>query len=571
MKILQRRSSMRLVSFTVENFRSIKKAYKIHVGTEKTVLVGPNNEGKSNLLKAFSVGLNLLLAERDEYSFRLRGDGYNWQKDFPLDLQEKDPKGESDIEFEFELDQKEKTTFKKITGSDWDSTLKVLISFSPSRPKIEIKTKGRAKKSVNEKQEKILEFLRKHIAFHSVPAIRTADLTRRLASRLIFQDLESQKKSAEYLELQKKIEDIESVAFKSLSDKTKAYLSDFVADCESVTFKRIKDRYVSSESLDLIINDGVSTSIEAKGDGIQSLIAIAMIVLTSEVKAQGKSQFCTIEEPESHLHPKAVHEVSRALNKISANIQTIISTHSPLIIDRENIKNNIIVDGGRAYSAENISQLRDILGIQRTDNLESTRAILLCEGPSDRLILTTWLRTLSPRLSEALTKGILDIVPIHGIGKLEYQINLYKSLLCAIHLFSDYDKASKERVEIALKNKRLEHSEYNYSILKGHKESELEDFIQVECYQSILSSYGIDLGNGEFKNKTKKWTDKIRILFKNIGKDFPYSLEEEIKTKVSEAVQSSPHNSMKEDAREIMDSLVLSLELKTGISAKKNS
>lgn len=104
--------------------------------------------------------------------------------------------------------------------------------------------------------------------------------------------------------------------------------------------------------------------------------------------------------------------------------------------------------------------------------------------------------------------------------------------------------------------------------MKGYKESELEDFIQVECYESILSSYGIDLSHGDFKNKTKKWTDRIRSLFKNIGKDFPYDLEEEIKTKVSEAVQGSPQSSMKEEAREIMDSLVRSLEFKTGSSNK---
>lgn len=40
---------MRLVSFSVRRFRSITEAYKLPLG-DYSVLVGPNNEGKSNIL-----------------------------------------------------------------------------------------------------------------------------------------------------------------------------------------------------------------------------------------------------------------------------------------------------------------------------------------------------------------------------------------------------------------------------------------------------------------------------------------------------------------------------------------
>jgi AAA15 family ATPase/GTPase len=45
---------MKLKSFTVERYRSITKAKKIRLG-RVTVLVGPNNEGKSNLLRSLRV------------------------------------------------------------------------------------------------------------------------------------------------------------------------------------------------------------------------------------------------------------------------------------------------------------------------------------------------------------------------------------------------------------------------------------------------------------------------------------------------------------------------------------
>ena len=39
---------MKLVSFSVTNYRSITKAHKISLG-QYTVLLGKNNEGKSNI------------------------------------------------------------------------------------------------------------------------------------------------------------------------------------------------------------------------------------------------------------------------------------------------------------------------------------------------------------------------------------------------------------------------------------------------------------------------------------------------------------------------------------------
>ena len=54
---------MRLVSFTVTKYRSIKRAHKIQVG-KQTVLVGPNNEGKSNLIRALVAAMRVLTRAR---------------------------------------------------------------------------------------------------------------------------------------------------------------------------------------------------------------------------------------------------------------------------------------------------------------------------------------------------------------------------------------------------------------------------------------------------------------------------------------------------------------------------
>ena len=50
---------MKVVSFTVKNYRSIVEAHKI-VLNDYNVLLGKNNEGKSNILRALSVCMNCI-------------------------------------------------------------------------------------------------------------------------------------------------------------------------------------------------------------------------------------------------------------------------------------------------------------------------------------------------------------------------------------------------------------------------------------------------------------------------------------------------------------------------------
>jgi len=90
---------MKLVAVTVENFQSITAARKIPL-SQLTTLVGPNNEGKSNILRAIVIAVKYLVGRRTlNYSrpiyarpSRLRRrelTRYDWDNDCPLNLQKK--------------------------------------------------------------------------------------------------------------------------------------------------------------------------------------------------------------------------------------------------------------------------------------------------------------------------------------------------------------------------------------------------------------------------------------------------------------------------------------------------
>jgi putative ATP-dependent endonuclease of OLD family len=105
---------MKLVSFSLERYRSIQRAEKLPLG-DLTILVGPNNEGKSNILRGLVLGMTVLsVADRvgltkGRYrasSRTLLGTSdtrYDWERDFPVALQEKHPEGKTVFDFEFQL------------------------------------------------------------------------------------------------------------------------------------------------------------------------------------------------------------------------------------------------------------------------------------------------------------------------------------------------------------------------------------------------------------------------------------------------------------------------------------
>jgi predicted ATPase len=113
---------VRLSHFTVRNFRSITDAYKLPL-RDFAVLVGPNNEGKSNILKGIVISLGILSRSqyyRSQRTLRYRyGDsetlGYTWPRDFPVALQSTEPEGRSEFGLEFELSEAELAEFREQT------------------------------------------------------------------------------------------------------------------------------------------------------------------------------------------------------------------------------------------------------------------------------------------------------------------------------------------------------------------------------------------------------------------------------------------------------------------------
>jgi putative ATP-dependent endonuclease of OLD family len=183
---------MQLVSFSVSNYRSITTAYKLPI-RQSTVLIGPNNEGKSNILRALVIALEILqsLSGRKISAGRLRAyridsrETYNWTQDFPMSLQEKKPEGESVFGLEFRLTDNEVDEFVAEVGSNLNGTLPIQLTLGQREPGFRVAKKGRGGTALSKKAERIATFVAKRLNINYIPAVRTAFAAEEIVSRMV--------------------------------------------------------------------------------------------------------------------------------------------------------------------------------------------------------------------------------------------------------------------------------------------------------------------------------------------------------------------------------------------------
>lgn len=79
--------------------------------------------------------------------------------------------------------------------------------------------------------------------------------------------------------------------------------------------------------------NGIETSLNDKGTGMQRAFALAVIeLLAEETNTGGNSIFC-LDEPTTYLHPKAQIQLARALEKLGIyGNQLLVTTHSPYML-----------------------------------------------------------------------------------------------------------------------------------------------------------------------------------------------------------------------------------------------
>lgn len=536
---------MKLISFSVTNYRSITTAHKIPL-SNLTVLVGKNNEGKSNLLMALNIAMSAILFESKNSqssigpSNKYKKINYNWNRDFPIQLQSRKSGLESIFTLYFRLEGEELDVFHGELGIKGNEDIPIRIRFKKdSTYTIEVPKRGTS--SYNKKASTIADFISRRISFNYIQAIRTDKMAMNSLLGVIREELSSITEDEGYKSAIKIISDLQKAALDKIAQTLIEPLKIFLPNIKSVKIIKNNDDFFDRpyfsrpyyDDIDIIIDDGTPTSISFKGDGVKSLATLAIL---KDRQLTKDASIIAIEEPESHLHSGAIHSLVDVINNLAQKNQVIITTHNPLFVQQNNLKANIIVNDGKAYQAKNIAEIRNILGVLVSDNLKNANKVLVVEGNDDLISLTKILPLKSEKIAYAMKNNLFIIKPLYGVANLSHDLLDLKNNICKYIVLVDNDNAGKVATTKAINEGLLTNAQLRYTICNGTPESEFEDCIKPSVYTGLIQNkYGVNLTSKEF-HSNKKWSDRIKDCFLQQGALWNDKIEQDVKSLVAESI-----------------------------------
>lgn len=532
---------MQLTYISVQNYRSITDAYKLDL-SDLTVLLGKNNMGKTNIIRALNLGMDILknmniLNKRKKVMKQL----YDWHEDFPISLQtaKKLKKKRTTIRMDFTLTGEETAEFQQVTSSSINGILSIYIEFGEDNSiSVTVPKKGKNASAMTNKIVIISEFICDKFDVQYIPAVRSEDDAYRSILSLVEDELASIDDD-KYQNALSYIDKVQNQCLRQLSDKVKKPLNTFLPEIKSIDlYKTYEGRNYNASfrrTVGIDIDDGVRTSLANKGDGVKSLVTIAML---SQLSAQGQ-RLVIVDEPENHLHPEAIHYIDKVLQKLSEKHQVLVSTHNPIFVNRNSISSNLIVDAGHAKKATRIEEIRKTLGVVCSDNLMDSDYVVIVEGPSDEEILRKCISE-DTELMSYMQNKILIIRNIGGTHNIKSEAYSIQQLCCNFMFVLDYDSAGKDAANMLKNTLSISDDQIRYFMKISKKDTEIEDYIKPEIYKDYLKSKGINISDSIFKNQSLKWSDKINKICAKVGIDFTKTMESEIKKYISTNLVVSP-------------------------------
>lgn len=384
---------MRLSRITVQNLGCIKnETFDVY---DFTTLIGPNNTGKSTVLRAIEILLNQEKPDLEEWNADQKGepivikgiftDVTETERDIPgiaglvyegqIQLRLTIAKGEKSPDLHYDAYVRE----EHIEGwSDSWRTLSEEIKQIAEDLRITSQTwrtqanKERIREGVRKKRPDLVEYgdpvwtdegisikealLQGLPRAELVPAVKDAQDEQQLTQkRNIFREILEDKiypaieQTDEYTTIVSKAEDLSS-KLKAEGDEgleeVSVVSSTISAKAQSVLDLRVLFRLepldirrVIGSSARIRLSDGTETPVHLQGHGAQRTLIYALIDYVASQRAQrgewDRPIVLLFEEPELFIHPQLMRTLTASLRNVSKRErwQVVMSTHSPVLVD----------------------------------------------------------------------------------------------------------------------------------------------------------------------------------------------------------------------------------------------
>lgn len=462
---------MKLKRIDIKRFRSINDLkLEIDLNNNFISICGPNNVGKTNVLRALNLFFN-----PDEYVFNkdaphLKQNTRGGSVATEINLQFEDSKGKL-----YELIRR----IEMIEGEVSINNKGFLYPEGIGR--------GKPKKELTESN---INDLIKNFVFFYIPAINISfpDLINLIINDVYAIEFDKSRFSGLKGELKSSFENYNNGlvgVLNQLAEEINPLFQQFNENW-SVEFKsnaKVKKfQDLISEDISFHIDDKAGFNNEGKGSGLQKLGFILLHQKIIEKLSRTKKNiiFC-IDEPDAFLHRGLQLKLRDVLYDISNKHQVIVTTHSPEFIDSSSLKNVILLDQEigeeKLYKRTNTyinsintisidlseddgaRKIREYLGLEedKTDLLDNYN--IFVEGECDKKYISELCK-----LFKIETKRIISI---DGVNKYNRELEFY----------DDWYSDSTKKPKITLLFYNDEEGRKCYKLIKEKKFKN----IQVDC------------------------------------------------------------------------------------------
>ncbi|MBU4277172.1 MAG: AAA family ATPase [Proteobacteria bacterium] len=278
---------------------------------------------------------------------------------------------------------------------------------------------------------------------------------------------------------------------------------------------------------------GVEIELEERSAGFQWFFSFYLVFLVESDEGH-KEAVLLLDEPGRSLHPTAQQELIAFFEELSKNNKIIYTTHSPFLIDGQNLHrahpvtedptghSNISI-GEWPSDRETIFPLWAATGYSMVAELFARGKNVLVEGLSDYLYIQALSMMLSALGKEKLPKDVY-IAPCGGTKNMGYMASLFLSHRVAPVILLDGDEAGRIRRDSLLKKLYTGHENKILMLddIFSIEECEIEDIVGKETIFGALSEYlGTEINIESGGKKEEKLNSQIQSAVIEIGRELP--------------------------------------------------